>query len=135
VALPRVQIDVLGPLAATVDGELVNLGGRRQRAVLAVLLLARGHLVSADALVEAVWSHALQAYVSHLRRALEPGRAARTRGGIIVSDGPACALRLDPDAVDMWGFEGLIRESDTLTDPFVANHKVPRLYENGKPSA
>ncbi|HEY7044047.1 MAG TPA: BTAD domain-containing putative transcriptional regulator, partial [Nocardioidaceae bacterium] len=110
---PRLTVQVLGPLAARVDGETLNLGGRRQRAVLAVLLLARGHLVTVDAIVDAVWGDdlpanapaALQAYVSHLRRALEPDRRARDRASIIVSEGSAYALRLDNDAVDAWNFE------------------------------
>src|SRR2546429_2121516 len=76
----------LGPLEVLRSGRAVPLGGPRQRAVLAVLLLQPNRVVSADRLVEDVWAgHApeasvtsLQTYVFHLRRALEPGRP---RGG------------------------------------------------------
>src|SRR5262249_20389974 len=73
---------VLGPLEVLRSGDAVPLGGPRQRAVLALLLLQANQVVSRDRLVEDVWEgHApaasittLQTYVSHLRRALEPGR-------------------------------------------------------------
>ena len=73
---------VLGPLEVLRSGDAVPLGGPRQRAVLALLLLQANQVVSQDRLIEDVWEgHApaasitsLQTYVSHLRRALEPNR-------------------------------------------------------------
>ena len=47
------RVSLLGRLAASYDGEPLDLGGRRQRAVLAVLVLARGDLVPVERLVEA----------------------------------------------------------------------------------
>ena len=48
---------------------------------------------------------ALQAYVSHLRRRLQPEAGARRRDGVIVRAGGGYLLRLAPDAVDAWSFE------------------------------
>ena len=45
-------IRVLGPVEADVDGDVVPLGGPRQRAVLARLVSARGEAVSVDRLVD-----------------------------------------------------------------------------------
>ncbi|GAA4248907.1 hypothetical protein GCM10022255_030820 [Dactylosporangium darangshiense] len=112
------HINVLGDLTATRDDEPLDLGGRRQRAVLALLVLARGETVSADRLIDAVWGDqpppaavaALQSYVSHLRRRLEPDRGARTRGTVIASRGAGYAVLLEPDAVDAWRFEAMVRE-------------------------
>lgn len=109
----RLWVSVLGDMTATVDGALVDLGGRRQRAVLAVLVLHRGDIVPTDRLIDCVWggrppanaAGALQAYVSHLRRRLEPGATARARGNVIVSRPPGYALTLDPEAVDAWRFD------------------------------
>jgi DNA-binding SARP family transcriptional activator len=80
-----IRIRVLGPLAAEVDGHPVDLGGPRQRAVLALLVAARGEVVPVDRLIDDLWrgepppkaSASLQAYVSNLRRLLEPRREPR----------------------------------------------------------
>ncbi|WP_409328981.1 BTAD domain-containing putative transcriptional regulator [Trujillonella humicola] len=115
----RLRISLLGQLAATCDGEPLDLGGPRQRAVLAVLLLARGETVPAGRLAASVWPDrppvdtpaALQSYVSHLRRRLEPGSAARARSAVIVRERPGYAVRLPADAVDAWRFEQLLQEA------------------------
>jgi len=73
---------VLGPLEVFRAGRPVPLGGPRQRAVLALLLLETNRVVSMDRLAEDLWgghppqgwANTLQTYVFHLRQALEPGR-------------------------------------------------------------
>ena len=114
------RIGVLGQLVATVGGRPLELGGPRQRAVLALLVLARGDVVPADRLVDALWGEApppsatsaLQAYVSHLRKRLEPDRGPRNRQGVLARRGPGYAVQVDDDAVDAWRFEALLREAD-----------------------
>lgn len=49
------QFEVLGPLRVTASGQVVRIGSARQRAVLAVLLLSAGRVVSVDRLIDAVW--------------------------------------------------------------------------------
>jgi DNA-binding SARP family transcriptional activator/tetratricopeptide (TPR) repeat protein len=119
----QLRIGLLGACTAISGNVPLDLGGRRQRAVLVVLLLARGEVVPVERLTEAVWGDrppadaagALQAYVSHLRRRLQPGSAARTRSTVIVSEGRGYAARLPPDAVDVWRFERLLDRSGTAT--------------------
>ncbi|WP_261574596.1 BTAD domain-containing putative transcriptional regulator [Frankia gtarii] len=114
-----VRIRVLGPLAVEVGGRAVALGGPRQRAVLARLVVARGELVSVGRLIEDLWRGeppakavtSLQSYVSNLRRLLEPGRPPRTPSTILISANPGYAVALDRDAVDAWRFESLLREA------------------------
>jgi DNA-binding SARP family transcriptional activator len=116
---------VLGKVTATRQGVVLDLGGPRQRAVLSLLVLARGGMATSDELINSLWAEspppsavgALQAYVSHLRRRLEPGRAGRSRGGPIASEGSGYALRIPDDAVDAWQFERLLRHADTLSAP------------------
>jgi DNA-binding SARP family transcriptional activator len=126
---PTVLLRLLGPLTA-VDadtGEELDLGGRRQRAVLGVLALARGDLVSAERLIDSLWRDAppanapgaLQAYVSHLRKRLEPSRVARSRESVIASEGGGYALRIAADAVDAWRFEQLVQRA-AAAEPAVA---------------
>jgi DNA-binding SARP family transcriptional activator/tetratricopeptide (TPR) repeat protein len=123
-ALP-LRINLLGELTASYDGTPLHLGGRRQRAVLAVLVLARGEVVPAERLADAVWGEhppedapaALQSYVSHLRRALQPDTPARARSAVIVREGRGYAVRQPTEAVDAWRFETLVRRSDETDRP------------------
>ena len=74
----KVQFRILGPLEVAVSGAAVALGGRKQQAVLAHLIVHRNELVPADTLVDELWGEAppdyarnnVQTYISHLRRAL-----------------------------------------------------------------
>ncbi|MFF4505408.1 BTAD domain-containing putative transcriptional regulator [Streptomyces sp. NPDC001401] len=113
------RVGVLGELTVTHDGRVLSLGGPRPRAVFALLVLARGAVVTGDRLIDVVWGEepppsavgALQAYVSRLRRVLEPARTAGARSSVIVREGAGYALRLDPDEVDAWRFEALLKQA------------------------
>ncbi|MFC0450996.1 BTAD domain-containing putative transcriptional regulator [Rhodococcus jostii] len=118
-----VRIRVLGTLEAEDEAGAVDLGGPRQRAVLALLLVARGAVVPVDRLVDDLWHGApppravgaLQAYISNLRRALEPHRAPRADSTVLVSRAPGYALILPTSGVDAWEFENLIRSAGADT--------------------
>ncbi|KXP00583.1 BTAD domain-containing putative transcriptional regulator [Tsukamurella pseudospumae] len=120
-----VQIRVLGPLEACDGRGRVELGGPKQRAVLALLVIARGRVVSVDRLIDDLWHGepprralaALQAYVSNLRRQLEPERAPRAQAQILVSRAPGYAVRLDTAQVDAWRFESVLEESGSTAEP------------------
>ncbi len=117
----QLRISLLGEFTASYDGAVLDLGGRRQRAVLAVLVLARGEVVPAERIADAVWGErapdntvgALQSYVSHLRRSLQPGTPARARSAVVVREGPGYAVRMPADAVDAWRFENLLNKTTT----------------------
>ena len=120
-----VCIRVLGSIEAETNQTPISLGGPRQRAVLALLVVARGQVVSIDRLIEDLWSgqppaqalKTLQSYVSNLRRLLEAGRAPRTPARLLVSAAPGYALRLPADAVDAFRFERLCRRArDAMAD-------------------
>ena len=123
-----VTVSVLGPVTAEVGGAAADLGGPRQRAVLARLAAADGHAVSADRIIDDLWAGdpppkalaALQAYVSHLRRALEPGRVSRTVASVLVSASRGYALQLPPDAVDAWRFPALLQRASDAANAAAA---------------
>src|SRR5262245_12112160 len=102
------EFGILGPLEVWRSGHLVPLGGPRQRAVLALLLLEANRVVSMDRLAEDLWgghppegwATTLQIYVVHLRRALEPDRARGAAGDILVTKGRGYLLRVDPEQLD-----------------------------------
>jgi hypothetical protein len=62
--VPVIGVRVLGPLDVTVDGTPADVGGPRQRCVLARLIAARGRVVSADRLIEDLYAR------GHYRHAL-----------------------------------------------------------------
>ena len=80
-----VEFRILGPLEAGVDGSAVQLGGPRQRAVLAILLAQANEVVPVERLIDGVWdedppetaANILQGYVSQLRKLLGGTRSSR----------------------------------------------------------
>ncbi|HEY5881348.1 MAG TPA: BTAD domain-containing putative transcriptional regulator, partial [Nakamurella sp.] len=129
----EIELRVLGELDAVREGVVIDLGGRRQRAVLAALIIARGDVVSAERLAECVWGDGaaarsggpLHSYVSHLRRRMQPDAGARGRTDMIVRVGPGYTLSIGPDAVDAWRFE---RELEAATD-LPPSSRVKQLRE------
>jgi DNA-binding SARP family transcriptional activator/streptogramin lyase len=104
---------LLGPLEARLDGEVLPLGGPRQRAVLALLLLHANESVSRGALIEGVWGDrppstvgaALNVHLSKLRKLLTEAPDAA-----LVTDLNGYTLRIDPERLDLYRFERLLRE-------------------------
>lgn len=110
-----VEINLLGPVAALVDGSPVSLGGPIRQAVLAVLAMRASQVVQPGELISLVWGDAapssaagnMQTYVSGLRRALEPNRSRDQPPGLLVRAGDGYQLRLPPGAVDIQEFSRL----------------------------
>jgi DNA-binding SARP family transcriptional activator len=116
-----VRFAVFGPLVAEDSSGPLDLKGRRHRAVLARLLVARGRVVPMERLVDDLWESppdgavgAIQTFVSTLRRALEPDRPPRTPGRLLMTLPPGYALRVEPEAVDAWRFEARVAEAGDL---------------------
>ncbi|MGN2640073.1 BTAD domain-containing putative transcriptional regulator [Nocardia takedensis] len=116
VAVTGVRISVLGPVRVASADTAAEVGSGRQLALLVRLVAAGGRVVSTDRLIEDLWRGepppkalaALQVHVSNLRRFLEPDRAPRTPPRLLVSEAPGYALRLPPEAVDVWEFDALL---------------------------
>jgi DNA-binding SARP family transcriptional activator/RecA/RadA recombinase len=97
------------------DGSAPDLGGRKQRAVLAALLLDLDRAVPADRLIDQVWgagappraAASLQAYVSKLRRQLEPGRPSGGGHVVLVTEPGGYRLAVERDVVDLARFDDL----------------------------
>jgi YVTN family beta-propeller protein len=106
-----VEFRILGPVEAQEGERPLDLGGRKQRALLALLLLDRGEVVSTDRLIAALWPErpppaaqkALQVYVSRLRKALGDGLLETRAGGY--------AILLAPDQLDSDRFERMLEEA------------------------
>jgi len=106
----ELDVRLLGPLEVSRQGRTTAVGGPKPRALLAALALEAGRVVSVDGLVESLWpgeppetaGHAVQVYVSQLRKALG-NDAISTRP-------PGYVLELDPASVDVHRFAGLVSE-------------------------
>ena len=102
---------ILGPLEVLADGEPVSLPRKKQRALLALLLLRAGEAVSTDELIEELWAgkppatakDALQNYVSQLRKAIGPEA--------IVTRDPGYVLVAAAEQTDLGRFERLVAEA------------------------
>jgi DNA-binding SARP family transcriptional activator/WD40 repeat protein len=131
-ATAAVQFRILGPLAASRDGETVRLGGERQRALLAVLLVHANELVSTDQLVEQLFgaprsrrtTNAVYVAVSRLRRTLYDGGEQ-----VLVTRGGGYLLALDPEQLDAMMFERLLEEGRALLAGGDAGGASARLGE------
>jgi DNA-binding SARP family transcriptional activator len=107
----RTTYRLLGPLEVVVDGQPAALGGPKQRALLAMLLLHRGRAVSTDSLIDAIWEerpppsaqHLIQVYVSQLRKALGAETLLRRPPGYLLS--------VEDDQVDVVQFERLLEQA------------------------
>ena len=139
------DVRLLGPLEVRLEDRPIELGPRKQRAVLAMLALEPGQTVSADRLAEGLWGDEppssggkmVQLYVSHLRRALAGN------GAVIVTHGRGYELQLTDGVVDTLLAERLLDErrprdalalwrgeplADLAGEPF-ARDEIRRLEE------
>jgi predicted ATPase/DNA-binding SARP family transcriptional activator len=99
------QFRILGPIEAVVDGRPAALGAPKQRALLALLLVDRRRVVTAEQLIDGLWGEdppasalqSLQVYVHGLRRALGAER--------IATSGRGYRAAVDDEELDLDRFE------------------------------
>jgi DNA-binding SARP family transcriptional activator len=105
------EFRILGPLEVADDGELMQLSGQKQRALLALLLLDVNRVVSTDRIVDALWGEepprtaatSLQNFVSQLRKLLG--------SDVLVTKPPGYQLRIAPEQLDLERFTRLVEEA------------------------
>jgi eukaryotic-like serine/threonine-protein kinase len=113
----RTEFRILGPLEALDEGRPVGLGGSKQRALLAVLLLHANETLSTDRLIDELWAErppasaakTVQVYISRLRKALAGGEDNGSAGGVVTRE-HGYQLRLDAERLDAHRFERLVAE-------------------------
>ncbi|MBA3906046.1 MAG: AfsR/SARP family transcriptional regulator, partial [Pseudonocardiales bacterium] len=119
-----IEFRLLGQVEVWRDGTRVELGGRKQRAVLAALLVRAGRVVSQDQLIDDLWpadpparaAATVQVFVSNLRRALEPDRPRGAPARLLVTSAPGYVLRADAGAIDAHEFVRLAAEGHAALD-------------------
>ena len=121
------EFRVLGPVEAVRAGQPVRLGGRRQRWLLALLLVEPGRAISSDRLIDELWQGGpprgaegtLRVYVSRLRSALGENT--------LFARPPGYVLDIEAEAVDAWRFERLYREGRDALERGAAGLAADRL--------
>jgi DNA-binding SARP family transcriptional activator len=119
------EFRLLGPLEVAERGRSLPLGGRKQRSLLAVLLLHANDVVPVERLIDDVWGESppatvgksVQVYVSRLRKQLGDDR--------LVTRAPGYVMHVDPSDLDIARFEQLVADASG-TDPASA---APMLRE------
>ncbi len=112
-ATASMKFRVLGPLEVTRGDQTLALGGAKQRALLAILLIEANHVVGLERLAELLWrdeapatsDHIIEVYVSQLRRALEPTGAPYR---VLLRKPSGYQLQLSPDELDAAEFQHLL---------------------------
>ena len=102
------EFRILGPLEVREDDAPLQLGGQKQRVLLALLLLEANRVVSTDRLVDALWGEepprtaatSLQNFVSQLRKLVG--------AELLLTKPPGYQLRVEPEQVDLDRFERLV---------------------------
>ena len=116
------EFRILGPLEVRRDDNPLRLGGAKQKALLALLLLSSREVVSSDRLIEELWGEsppadaqtALQAHVSRLRKLLEPDHSGDPE--LLVTRTPGYVLLVEDDQLDLRRFESLVAEGRRLLE-------------------
>jgi YVTN family beta-propeller protein len=109
-----IEFRLLGPFEVCERGQPLEVGAGKQRALLAVLLLRAGKVVSTDRLIDALWEedppasalNSVHVYVSQLRKALGNGRLETRGRGYL--------LTLEAEQLDLDRFERLLDEGRAL---------------------
>ena len=111
------EFRILGPLEVTRDDRLVLLGARKQRALLAILLLHANEVVTSGQLIDELWGDeppatapkSVQGYVSQIRKGLRNGDPADD-GEVLLTRAGGYVLSVAPTGLDAWRFERAVDE-------------------------
>jgi DNA-binding SARP family transcriptional activator len=123
------EFRLLGPMDALDRGTAVELGGLKQRALLARLLVTPNRTVAVDRLVGDLWGEdapgsaakMVQIYVSHLRKVLPDG--------MLLTRSPGYAIEVDENAIDLVRFDRLRRAGHAALQAGDAVEAAARLRE------
>jgi DNA-binding SARP family transcriptional activator len=108
------EFRILGPLEVLADDRPITLGGDKQRALLALLLIHANQTLSSERLIDELWERppasavkTMQVHISRVRRALGQ-RAGEDGNGVVLTREHGYELRVASDSVDALRFERLV---------------------------
>jgi DNA-binding SARP family transcriptional activator/tetratricopeptide (TPR) repeat protein len=120
-----IEFRILGSMEVLDRGRPLTLPSGRGRALLALLVLHAGEVVSADRLVDELWGEAppatantvVQGLVSRLRKMLEPGRNKGETPTVLQTAATGYRLSIEPGSVDANRFKQLLDQARGVAAP------------------
>jgi WD40 repeat protein/DNA-binding SARP family transcriptional activator/energy-coupling factor transporter ATP-binding protein EcfA2 len=115
----RIDFRILGPIEVADETAALRLGGPRQRAVLAILLLQANRVVAVEQIADDLYNDAVPAtgvaqvqdHVSQLRKLFGQRRGVDGAEQILETRSPGYMLRVGPDQLDAFRFEGMTEDA------------------------
>jgi DNA-binding SARP family transcriptional activator len=112
----HLQFSILGPVAVQHDGVELDLGGRQQQLVLALLLAKAGRLVTTFELTDMIWendpppsaANVVHRCIGMIRRILEPGLPIRSVGSYLTRHTAGYRLHVSEESLDLMRFRCLV---------------------------
>ena len=123
------EFKLLGPLEASDGPTPIDLGGRKQRALLARLLLDANRTVATDRLVDDLWGEEVPSRRRRWCRSTSRSSARSCRRDLVRTHPPGYAIEIDPAAIDLVRFERLRREGEAAHAAGNADLAAERLRE------
>lgn len=123
-----VRFTILGPVAARRGGAELELGGRQQRLVLALLLAHAGSVVGITELVDTIWPqdppasaiNVVHRYIGTLRRLIEPDLPVRAVGSHLIRHAAGYRLKTDEQSLDLLRLRSLVAQARQTGEPTTA---------------
>jgi YVTN family beta-propeller protein len=117
---PELEFRILGPVEVSNGAGILALGGPKQRALLADLILNVGTVVATSRLIDDLWGddppqtadHTVETYVSRLRRILRDGSGSE----VVLTRSPGYVLYVTPDRVDAFRYEQLVEQGTAAAE-------------------
>jgi DNA-binding SARP family transcriptional activator/class 3 adenylate cyclase len=130
------EFRILGPLEVLDAGQRIPLPGKKQRALLALLLVHSGETLATDRLIDELWGErppttaakAVQVHVSRLRKALAADRSGGA-DAVVLTREHGYGLAVPPERIDAHRFERLVAEGRSVLVAGRIEHAVAVLEE------
>ena len=125
----QMEFRILGSLEVCSDGGELALGGRRPRALVAVLALHANEVVAADRLIDEIWGEDVPEGAARRCGSISLDSARRFRADVLMTRPPGYLLRVGPGELDLHRFERLVDEGRRLLADGPAADASARLRE------
>lgn len=115
------QYEILGPVRVIDNGETIDIGSRKQRTLLALLVVNANRVVTTERIIDELWpndadghENALWVYISRLRSLLDPERSRHGGAQTLQTKSHGYVLNVAANSVDSHRFESVVSEANRV---------------------